>query len=343
MLRTSNESVTLTNIPLEEITTTALLNFRTQAEQSEDFGGLADSIGKYGLLQPLLVRNKVSYPKKEGLQNLGVFQIVAGHRRYFACKKIGLHSVACIVMELSDQEAFEVALVENVQRQSLNPIEEAEAFKSYVVNFGRGSITRLARKIGKSEEYVSHRLLMLGLPKILLEKISRRLLKPSHATELVWLKNGEQQVDLSNEISEYSLSLREVRAAVRFMKSSNIDVDEVVQRVLKEREAKRPEVLSVATDAVRADDADAALNPWPEYNERREDNAAAKEKDILDHSILILRTCLAGLDLLVNEAQGSDLLGTFMEERNSVHSILDKLIRVSTDYRRNRVTVPSTS
>ncbi len=105
------------------------------------------------------------------------FELVCGHRRYAACKKLGITTIPCIILPLDNREAFELALVENLQRENLNPIEEAEAFKSYAVSYGHGGVTRLARKIGKSEEYVSHRLLLLSLPGQLLGRINRRLLR----------------------------------------------------------------------------------------------------------------------------------------------------------------------
>src|SRR5579862_7786956 len=162
----SKESQRLRSISLEEIGTSALLSFRIDPEQTEDFSELVDSIRRHGLIQPLVVR-RVNRNNGER----GHFQLVSGYRRFCACKQLEIPAVPCIVRSLTDQEAFEIALVENVQRRNLNPIEEAEAFKSYVVNFGRGSVSRLARKIGKSEEYVSHRLLLLGLPKVLIERI----------------------------------------------------------------------------------------------------------------------------------------------------------------------------
>ena len=94
-----------------------------------------------------------------------------------------------MIKELSDKEAYEVSLVENVQRETLDPIEEAMAFENYVKKFGYGSTTRLSKQIGKSEEYVSHRILLLSLPNDVLKNVSSRQLSPTVAEELIWLKD----------------------------------------------------------------------------------------------------------------------------------------------------------
>src|SRR5919106_362647 len=104
---------------------------------------LIDSIRKNGLLHPIIVRTRGKF-----------FEIIAGCRRYDACKKLGLRKIICHVVELDDKSAFEVSLIENIQRKSLDPIEEARAFKSYVDNYGWGGLTELASKISKSTAYV---------------------------------------------------------------------------------------------------------------------------------------------------------------------------------------------
>lgn len=328
----------LRDVPTQDIAIAALFNFRVDSERTEDFGALVDSIRRYGLLQPLIVRRIGPNSEKDSHEQNQRFQLVSGHRKYFACSKLGRVSIPCIIMELGDQEAFEVALIENVQRQSLNPIEEAEAFKSYVVNFGRGSISRLAQKIGKSEEYVSHRLLLLGLPKVLAERISRRRLNPSIAIELIWLKNENQQVDLSDEISKNGLSLREVRDITRMIKNENMQVHEAVQHVMQTGQRREVKIVSKKHD----DQEDGGeCDPWQGYSNNWGDRNQAL--DMLSRAILVVRTCLAGLDLLVDKSDGSpNLLNVLMNERNNVHTVLDGLIHTSTDYKRNRIRVSLT-
>ena len=129
---------------------------------------LVDSIRRNGLLHPILVRTKGSF-----------FEIIAGCRRYSACKALGLRKIICHVVEMDDKSAFEVSLTENIQRKSLDPIEEARAFKAYVDDLGWGGLTELATKISKSPAYVCKRLALLNLPNELLEKISKYDVSPS--------------------------------------------------------------------------------------------------------------------------------------------------------------------
>lgn len=115
--------------------------------------GLMASIVEKGLLEPIVVR-------PDGDR----FEVVAGSRRLQACRQLKLRKIPCNVVELSDRDAFEVSLTENIQRRTLNPIEEAEAFKKYVDMYGYGGVVELARKIGKSHTYVSRRISLLTLP-----------------------------------------------------------------------------------------------------------------------------------------------------------------------------------
>jgi len=142
--------------------------FRTSLGRIEE---LADSIRKKGLLNPLTVRKT-----PDG------YELVCGWRRYNALKMLGMEEVLCIVHEdLSDKDAFEIALVENVQRKELSPMEEARAFKKYVEEYGWGSASQLAEKIGKYPSYVVQRIQFLDLPKevqeLLEEDFERRLAK----------------------------------------------------------------------------------------------------------------------------------------------------------------------
>ena len=118
-----------------------------------DCEALVNSIREHGLLQPILIR-----PLEHG------FEIVAGHRRFQACRTLRWRFIPSKIRELSDKQAYEIQLTENIQRKSMDPIEEAEAFRRYVIDFGWGGVSELARKIGKSEEYVSHHMQLLKLP-----------------------------------------------------------------------------------------------------------------------------------------------------------------------------------
>ena len=197
--------------------------------------GLMLSIQDKGLLEPIIVR-----PVGDG------FEVVAGMRRYEACKKLGWRRLPAHVVELDDREAFEVSLLENIQRETLNPIEEARAFRNYVEEFGYGGETELARRIGKSQEYISKRIGLLSLPQRVQDQIMRRRIAPSLAQELTLL-NDDDAERIADDIGEQGLTLREVRRIVRrkqsgadrdgdtgFLAGDPIDLEKRVRRVSRE-------------------------------------------------------------------------------------------------------------
>lgn len=143
-------------------------------ERIDNIEELAASIDAHGLLEPIVVR-----PVTKG------FQIVAGSRRFEACKRLRFRKIPSQVVELSEKEAFEVGLTENLQRMTLDPIEEGQAFKKYVEGYGYGGISELSRKIGKSPSYVSRRIGLLSLPDEVREEIVRRRKSPNLANELL--------------------------------------------------------------------------------------------------------------------------------------------------------------
>jgi len=175
---------------------------RSSLDEIED---LINSIRKSGLLQPIVVRVIGS----EG------YEIVAGNRRCKACKSLGWRKIPCIIVDLNDQEAFEVSLVENVQRKSLDVMDEARAFKNYVVNFGWGGMSDLSRKLGKSVSYVTKRIQLLDLPSDVIDMVDKSTLTPSIAEELSSIKNKTKQSDLAVLISKRGLSLRKARLLVQ--------------------------------------------------------------------------------------------------------------------------------
>ncbi|MDA4136497.1 MAG: ParB/RepB/Spo0J family partition protein [Thaumarchaeota archaeon] len=173
----------------------------------EDIGELEElalSIKSKGLIEPIVVRplgNK--------------FEIIAGHRRFRACRMNRFVEVPAIIMDVPDREAFEVSLEENIHRKTLDPIEEARAFSIYVNKYGYGSITDLAARIGKSEEYVSHRILLLNLPLSVQSLVSRRLLTASNAWELTRVKDVSKQAELLEVVLRDGLTVAELREAAK--------------------------------------------------------------------------------------------------------------------------------
>ena len=245
---------------------------------------LASSIREHGLLQPILIR-----PLNHG------FEIVAGHRRYQACRSLHWRFMSCKIREMSDRQAYEIQLTENIQRKSMDPIEEAEAFKKYVVDFGWGAVSELAKKIGKSEEYVSHRLQLLKLPEDVRQQIALNRLNVSQAIELTNLDSTKQSEILDRIISE-GLTVREIRE----MKSLTI---------------LKPDDRSTAG------------------NYRSAENITTSVK-VAKKASLTLRITLMRLDNLIEEVHSTirpeyraDLINLLMAIRLQVHSMIDDAIR----------------
>ena len=165
---------------------------------------LSESIQHIGLLHPIVVRPKEDH-----------FELIAGSRRLAACKSLGWQRVLCHVVDQSDKEAFETSLVENIQRKTLEPIEEAYAFKKYILEVGWGGISQLAKMISKSPSYVEKRLKLLKLPDDVMRSISDHEISPATAVELADLKDSEQQSRLGILVKERRLSSRKVHRMVK--------------------------------------------------------------------------------------------------------------------------------
>jgi len=170
-------------------------------------GDLAASISENGLLEPIVIR-----PLEDR------FEIVAGNRRLAACKSLGMRKVPCHILSLNEKEAFEAALVENLQHQTLNAVEEAQAFQTYVDGYGYGGVSELARRIGMSEQYVSQHLKLLTLPKDVLEKVTGRLVSPSQALELLGLDERDQRT-LSDLVIREGIPSKVVRKLAKEVKT----------------------------------------------------------------------------------------------------------------------------
>src|SRR5215204_2909177 len=173
--------------------------YASLSQQQESIDELSRSIKKHGLLQPIIVR-----PINQG------FEIVAGHRRFQACKILRWKTIPAMVKDVSDKDAFEIQLVENIQRKTLDPTEEAQAFKLYVRDYGWGGITYLAETIMKSEQYVSSRIQLLKLPQNVIDKVKSGELKVSHAFELLSLE-GKSLENMSDDIISKNMSVKDIR------------------------------------------------------------------------------------------------------------------------------------
>lgn len=160
---------------------------------------LAESISKHGLLQPLLVRPLT----------LGGYQIVAGERRYRACRMAGITEVPVIIRELGETETMELALIENLQREDLTPLEEALGYKVLMEEHGF-SQEEVAQSVGKSRPAVANSLRLLKLPESIMEYLKEDKISAGHARALLSLEDEELMKELAEEIVKKDLSVRQV-------------------------------------------------------------------------------------------------------------------------------------
>ncbi len=176
---------------------------------------ISESIKQYGLIQPIVIRVAVTAVEDGAIVEDNHYEIVAGCRRYMACKILNWEKIPCHIVHLNDMQAFEISLVENIQRESLSPIEEAKSFKKYVLDKGWGSISNLSSKIGMSHSYITKRIAMLDLPLDVQQSIKNYELKPSSAEELLYIKDPERQSQLGKMILKRHLTTMKARKLVR--------------------------------------------------------------------------------------------------------------------------------
>lgn len=187
-----------------------LLSPNNLRNETNDIQSLIDSIGKIGLLQHIIVRTVDDH-----------YEIIAGVRRYHACRKLGWKNIPCSIVELDSKSAFEVSLIENIQRHSLTVLQECLAFKKYVNDFGWGSVSDLAKKLSKSPSYVSKRMRLLELPVEVLRLVSESEIEISTAEELLTIKDKLKQHQMAVFANDHHLSSRQVRQMVN--KTSTYD------------------------------------------------------------------------------------------------------------------------
>ena len=164
---------------------------------------LAESIRLHGLLQPILVR-----PTEKG-----TYQIVHGERRYRACRLLGLKKINCIIRDLPNEEVPVIQLIENLQREDLTPLEEAQIYKRLVEEFGF-THEEIARMIGKSREYVSNKLRLLKLPKTVQEALIEGKITEGHAKAILSVKKEDQE-RVFQKVVEENFTVRDTERYVR--------------------------------------------------------------------------------------------------------------------------------
>lgn len=180
---------------------------------------LANSISTHGVIQPLLVRPLAD----------GGYQLIAGERRWRASRMAGLTEVPVVIREMSDSEAMELALVENLQREDLNPIEEAQGLALLMETYGLTQ-EQAAKRVGKSRPAVANAMRLLALPQDVLAMVERGELSAGHARTILPLENDEQITALANEIIKKNLSVRETERAVKALLKGDVKREKRVKK-----------------------------------------------------------------------------------------------------------------
>lgn len=167
---------------------------------------LADSIGTYGVLQPIIVRESAALS--------GTYEIIAGERRWRAAKMAGLSEIPAVILDGDELKAAQVALIENVQREDLNPMEEANGYRMLIDRFGLKQ-EQVAQQVGKSRSAVANMLRLLDLPEKVCEMVRIGELTQGHARALLGLMRDEDIQPLADRIVSREMSVRETEAAVK--------------------------------------------------------------------------------------------------------------------------------
>ena len=206
--------------PAEMIKLTQIEPRRSQPRKTfdkENLELLADSISKFGVLQPIVVREDETSP--------GNYEIIAGERRWRASKLAGLEEIPAVVIDGDELKATQVAIIENVQREDLNPVEEAMAYASLIDNFGLKQ-DEVAAQVGKNRSTIANMLRLLDLPDEVLEMLRDGMITTGHARAILGLENKENMHPLAVKALENNMSVREVENAVKKLNAISAEAAE---------------------------------------------------------------------------------------------------------------------
>ena len=221
----------VTNKPILSLNITKVEPNREQPRKNFDEDALqelSESIKQFGILQPLLVQDKKTY-----------FEIIAGERRWRAAKLAGLKEVPVIIKDLSDQEIVEISLIENIQRENLNPIEEAWAYKKLLTEFNLKQ-DEVADRVSKSRAAVTNSMRLLKLDERVQQMVIEDMISTGHARALLPLGDNDKQYSTAQKIFDERMSVR--------------DTEKLIKKIQSEKEEqKKVEKKSLQYDAVYAD------------------------------------------------------------------------------------------
>lgn len=198
---------------------------------------LAESIKQYGVFQPLLVQKEKDY-----------YKIIAGERRWRAAKIAGLKEIPVIVKELSDQEIAEIQLIENIQREDLNPIEIAEGYRQLIDKYGFTQ-DELAEKISKSRTAITNTLRLLKLDERVRQMIVDELISTGHARAILSIEDSDKQYEFAQKIFDEKMSVRDVEKAIKNMqkdpkvKKDNLKIDKKTEAIYHSLEENMKQIM----------------------------------------------------------------------------------------------------
>lgn len=212
----------------------------------EAMGELAESMKVYGVLQPLLVQKKGDY-----------YEIIAGERRWRAAKLAGLKEVPVVIREYTKQQTMEIALIENVQREDLNPIEEAKAYQRLIQEFELKQ-EEIAARVGKSRVTITNSMRLLKLDERVQEMLIQNQITGGHARALLTVEDGELQYKLAGKIIAENLSVREIEKIVKSLskkknpKEKNVE-DESLALIFRDLEERMKSAMGTKVSINRKD------------------------------------------------------------------------------------------
>ena len=201
-VKTSKEKISISSIVPNK-------NQPRKLFEKEALEELKNSIKERGIIQPLIVRKSDDQDDK--------FELIAGERRWQAAQSAGLHEVPVVIIEADNLKSLELAIIENVQRKDLNPIEEAESYNNLIQNFGYDH-EKVSRFIGKSRSHISNSIRLLSLPEKILDLIRNNKISQGHAKVLVGLENA---LLLTDKIIKKKLSVRQLESLIRLFKNGS--------------------------------------------------------------------------------------------------------------------------
>ena len=200
----------------------------------ENLNDLVNSIKERGVIQPIIVRKSNT--------NNSNYEIIAGERRWLAAQKAGLHEIPVVVTDADDLKSLEFAIVENVQRHDLNPLEEAQGYKRLIDEFAYDQ-DKVSKFIGKSRSYISNSLRLLNLPKEVLDFVEQKKITAGHAKILVGLDNA---VFLASKFIEKKLSVRQAENLVKIFRKTKRNTSSKVDSNIRDLENSISEKIGLS-------------------------------------------------------------------------------------------------